>query len=162
MHTYTDLYLAHPLETWTPFDIVVNSAYALLTYKPTNVVNSPFIRYSGTSTYIGESLITSFDSDRTSTSVTWNSSDSLPFYVMPLVYETVKQYATDLSSTILVLTRNSTRNHPYMVIIIVKLLILHLHLNFETCLCVNIRTMRPNVIAVGCGVIGLRFHSAKI
>ena len=42
MHTYTDLYLAHPLETWTPFDIVLNSAYALLTmtvtYKPTNVV----------------------------------------------------------------------------------------------------------------------------
>ena len=52
---YTDLYLAHPLETWTPFDIVVNSAYALLTmpvtYKPTNVVISPFIRYSGTSAY---------------------------------------------------------------------------------------------------------------
>ena len=55
MHTYTDLCLAHPLETWTPFDIAVNSAYALLTmpviYKPTNVVNSPFIRYSGTSAY---------------------------------------------------------------------------------------------------------------
>ena len=55
MHTYTDLYLAHPLEAWTPFDIVVNSAYASLTmpvtYKPTNVVNSPFIRYSGTSAY---------------------------------------------------------------------------------------------------------------
>ena len=55
MHTYTDLCLAHPLETWTPFDIVVISAYALLimhvTYKPTNVVNSPFIRYSGTSAY---------------------------------------------------------------------------------------------------------------
>ena len=37
------------------FDIVVNSAYALLTmpvtYKPTNVVISPFIRYSGTSAY---------------------------------------------------------------------------------------------------------------
>ena len=53
MHTYTDLCLAHPLETWTPFDIVVNSAYALLTmpvtYKPTNVINSPFIMYSGTS-----------------------------------------------------------------------------------------------------------------
>ena len=51
MHTYTDLYLAHPLA----FDIVVNSAYALLTmpvtYKPTNVVISPFIRYSGTSAY---------------------------------------------------------------------------------------------------------------
>ena len=55
MHAYTDLYLAHPLETRTPFEIVVNSAYALLTmpvtYKPTNVVNSPFIRYSGTSAY---------------------------------------------------------------------------------------------------------------
>ena len=55
MHTYTNLYLAHPLETWTPFDIVVNSVYALLTmsvtYKPTNVVISPFIRYSGTSAY---------------------------------------------------------------------------------------------------------------
>ena len=55
MHTYTDLCLAHPLATWTLFDIVVNSAYALLTmpitYKPTNVVNSPFIRYSGTSAY---------------------------------------------------------------------------------------------------------------
>ena len=54
-HTYTDLCLAHPLETWTPFDIVVNSAYAFLTmpvtYKPTNVVISPFIRYSGTSAY---------------------------------------------------------------------------------------------------------------
>ena len=37
--------------------IVVNSAYALLTmtvtYKSTNVVISPFIRYSGTSAYIG-------------------------------------------------------------------------------------------------------------
>ena len=54
-HTSTDLYLAHPLETWTPFDIVVNSAYALLIMpvacKPTNVVISPFIRYSGTSAY---------------------------------------------------------------------------------------------------------------
>ena len=55
MHTYTDLCLAHPLESWTPFDIVVNSAYALLTmpvtFKPTSVINSPFIRYSGTSAY---------------------------------------------------------------------------------------------------------------
>ena len=60
MHTYTDLYLAHPLESWTPFDIVVNSAYALLTmpvtYKPTNVVNSLFIRYSGTSAYRSRGL----------------------------------------------------------------------------------------------------------
>ena len=55
MHTYTDLCLAHPLESRTPFDIVVNSASALLsipvTYKPINDVNSPFIRYSGTSAY---------------------------------------------------------------------------------------------------------------
>ena len=38
MHTYTDLCLAHPLEPRAPFDIVLNSAYALLTipvtYKP--------------------------------------------------------------------------------------------------------------------------------
>ena len=55
MHTYKGMCLAHPLESWTPFDIVVNSAYALLTmpvtYKPTNVITSPFIRYSGTSAY---------------------------------------------------------------------------------------------------------------
>ena len=55
MHTYTDLCLAHPLESWTPFDIVVNSAYALLTipvtYKPTNIITPPFIRYSGSSAY---------------------------------------------------------------------------------------------------------------
>ena len=56
MYKYTDLCLAHPLESLTPFDIVVNSAYALLTmpvtYKPTNVVViSPFLRYSGTSAY---------------------------------------------------------------------------------------------------------------
>ena len=55
MYKYTDLCLAHPLESLTPFDIVVNSAYALLTmpvtYKPTNVINSPFIMYSGTSAY---------------------------------------------------------------------------------------------------------------
>ena len=48
MHTYTDLCLAHPLESWTTFDIVVNSAYALLTmpatYKLTNVINFPFAR----------------------------------------------------------------------------------------------------------------------
>ena len=55
MYTYTDPCLAHPLESWTHFDIVVNSAYALLTmpvtYKPTNVVIYPSIRYSGTSAY---------------------------------------------------------------------------------------------------------------
>ena len=48
MHTYTDLCLAYPLETWTPFDIVVNSAYALLTmpvtYEPTNVIEFPFYK----------------------------------------------------------------------------------------------------------------------
>ena len=53
MYTYTDL--AHPLESWTHFDIVLNSAYALLTmpvtYKPTNISNSPIIRLSGTSAY---------------------------------------------------------------------------------------------------------------
>ena len=55
VYTYTDLCLAHPLESRTPFDIVVNSASALLsipvTYKPINDVNSPFKRYSGTSAY---------------------------------------------------------------------------------------------------------------
>ena len=40
MHTYTDLYLAHPLETRTPFDIVVKSAYALLT-MPVTYKNQP-------------------------------------------------------------------------------------------------------------------------
>ena len=33
MQTYTDLCLAHPLESWTPFDIEVNLALAFLT-KP--------------------------------------------------------------------------------------------------------------------------------
>ena len=68
MHTYTDLCLAHPLETWAPFDIVVNSAYALLTmpvtYKPTNVVISPFIRYSGTRAYTGKTWWPLFGLDR--------------------------------------------------------------------------------------------------
>ena len=52
---YTDLCLAHPLESWAPFDIVVNSAHAFLTapvtYKPTNISNSPFRSLSGTSAY---------------------------------------------------------------------------------------------------------------
>ena len=43
------------------------------------------------------------------TAVTLNSSDSVPCNVMPLVYETVKQYATSRSSTILVLTVSSSR-----------------------------------------------------
>ena len=51
MFTYTSFYL-YPLESWTPFDIEVDSAYTLLTmpvtYKPTNIVDSPFIRLSGT------------------------------------------------------------------------------------------------------------------
>ena len=55
MHTYTDLCLVYPLESWTPVDIVLNSAYTLLTmpvtYQPTNVIHSPLIRYSGTSAY---------------------------------------------------------------------------------------------------------------
>ena len=38
-------------------DIVVNSAHALLTtpvtYKPSNISNTPFIRLSGTSAYVG-------------------------------------------------------------------------------------------------------------
>ena len=57
MFTYTSFYvcLAHPLESWIPFDIEVDSAYTLLTmpvtYKPTNIVDSPFINLSGTSAY---------------------------------------------------------------------------------------------------------------
>ena len=51
--TYTDLCLAHPLESVTPFDVVVNSIYTLLTmpvtYKSTNIIASPSIWYSGTS-----------------------------------------------------------------------------------------------------------------
>ena len=70
-----------------------------VTYKPTNVVISPFIRYSGTSAYS-----------------TLNLSDSVPCNVMPLVYETVKQYATGPSSTILVLTRASSRKQVKQVI----------------------------------------------
>ena len=56
------------------------------------------------------------DSDCIQTSVTLNSSDFLPYNVMPLVYETFKQYATDPSSTILVLTRNSSRKQVKQVI----------------------------------------------
>ena len=48
MYTNMDLCLAHPLESWTPFDIVVNSAYALLTmpvtYEPTNIIEFPIYK----------------------------------------------------------------------------------------------------------------------
>ena len=54
---------------------------------------------------VGESLIPLVDSNRIPTAGTLNLSDSVPSNVMPLVYETVKQYATGPSSTILVLTR---------------------------------------------------------
>ena len=70
-----------------------------VTYNPTNVIISPFIRYSGTSAY---SIL--------------NLSDSVPFNVMPLVSETVKQYVTGPSSTILVLTRGSSRKQVKQVI----------------------------------------------
>ena len=58
---------------------------------------------------VGESLIPLVDSNRIPTAGTLNFSDSVPCNVMPLVYETVKQYATGPSSTILVLTRGSSR-----------------------------------------------------
>ena len=58
---------------------------------------------------VGESLIPLVDSNRIPTAGTLNLSDSVPSNVMPLVYETVKQYATGTSSTILVLTRGSSR-----------------------------------------------------
>ena len=58
---------------------------------------------------VSESLIPLVESNRIPTAGTLNLSDSVPCNVMPLVYETVKQYATDLSSTILVLTRSSSR-----------------------------------------------------
>ena len=45
-----------------------------------------------------------------------NSPDSAPCNVMPLVYETVKQYTTGPSSTILVLSRNSRRKQVKQVI----------------------------------------------
>ena len=58
---------------------------------------------------VGESLIPLVDSNRIPTTGTLNLSDSVPCNVMPLVYETVKQYAPGPSSTILVLTRGSSR-----------------------------------------------------
>ena len=53
---------------------------------------------------VGESLIPLIDSNRIPTAGTLNLSDAVPCNAMPLVYETVKQYATGPSSTILVLT----------------------------------------------------------
>ena len=53
---------------------------------------------------VGESLIPLINSNRIPTAGTLNLSDSVPCNVMPLVYETVKQYATGPSSTIIVLT----------------------------------------------------------
>ena len=65
---------------------------------------------------VGESLIPLVDSNRIPTAGTLNLSDSVPCNVMPLVYETVKQYATGPSSTILVLTRGSSRKQVKQVI----------------------------------------------
>ena len=49
MYAYTDLYLAHPLDSRTHFDIVVNSAYALLTttfnYNLTNTRKPSLLVY---------------------------------------------------------------------------------------------------------------------
>ena len=65
---------------------------------------------------VGESLIPLVDSNRIPTAGTLNLSDSVPCNVMPLVYETVKQYATGQSSTILVLSRSSSRKQVKQVI----------------------------------------------
>ena len=65
---------------------------------------------------VGESLIPLVDSNRIPTVGTLNLSDSVPCNVMPLVYETVKQYLTGPSSTILVLTRSSSREQVKLVI----------------------------------------------
>ena len=77
-----------------------------------------------------------------------NLSDSVPYNVMPLVYETVKQYVSGPSSTILVLTRGSSRKQVKQVIaniqsplhgyhhretIDITYNILHMHLSFRTC-----------------------------
>ena len=56
------------------------------------------------------------DESPTSMTGTLNFSDSVPCNVMPLVYETVKQYATGPSSNILVLTRGSSRKQVKQVI----------------------------------------------
>ena len=65
---------------------------------------------------VGESLTPLVDSDRIPTAGTLNLSDYVPCNVMPLVYETVKQYLTGPSSTILVLTRSSSREQVKLVI----------------------------------------------
>ena len=65
---------------------------------------------------VGESLIPLVDSNRIPTAGTLNLSDSVPCNVMPLVYETVKQHTTGPSSTILVLTRGSSRKQVKQVI----------------------------------------------
>ena len=64
---------------------------------------------------VGESLIPLVDSNRIPTAGTLNLSNSVPCNVMPLVYETVKQYATGPSSTILILTRGSLRKQVKLV-----------------------------------------------
>ena len=79
---------------------------------------------------VGESLIPLVDSNRIPTAGTLNLSDSVPCNVMPLVYETVKQYATGPSSTILVLTRGSTRKQVKQVI--ANILPLHGYHHHET------------------------------
>ena len=68
--------------------------YVLVWYKATPVPENVSV--------VGESLIPLVDSNRIPTAGTLNLSDSVPYNVMPLVYETVKQYATGPSSTILV------------------------------------------------------------
>ena len=65
---------------------------------------------------VDESLIPLVDSNRIRTAGTLNLSDSVPYNVMSLVYETVKQYATGPSSTILVLSIGSSRKQVKQVI----------------------------------------------
>ena len=57
---------------------------------------------------VGERLMPIIDSNRIPTAGTLNLSDFVPCNVMPRVYETVKQYATGPSSTILVLAKSSS------------------------------------------------------
>ena len=75
----------------------------------TNSVMIPVAPMRENLSVVGESLIPLVDSNRIPTAGTLNLSDSAPCNVMQLVYETVKQYATGPSSTILVLTRGSLR-----------------------------------------------------
>ena len=65
---------------------------------------------------VGESLIPLFDSNYIPTAGTLRSSDYMPCNVMQLVYETVQQYATGPSSTILVLSRGSSKKQVKQVI----------------------------------------------